>query len=258
MTSAGNRRHQQIGIDRLVRLEWLERTALLAVAGNERSTIKKRLREILEGAFPSSDADVRGSLDKTMTILVKIWVCPPTYLNPLLHYAWELFSRMPRERHIVLHWGMTMAVYPFWGAVAAYGGRLLRLQGTAAASQVQRRVREQYGERETVSRRVRYVLRSFIDWGVLKETAQKGVYVQGLSCDVDQVDLIAWLTDAFLHAHPGGAAPLKAIIESPSLFPFRIRSISAAQLTATSDRLDIVRHGLDQDLIMLRRSFNSF
>jgi hypothetical protein len=44
---------------------------------------------------------------------------------------------------------------------------------------VQRRVREQYGERETVSRRVHYVLRSFVDWGGLKETAEKGVYENG-------------------------------------------------------------------------------
>ena len=35
-----------------------------------------------------------------------------------------------------------MAVYPFFGTVATVVGRLLRLQGTAGASQVQRRIRE--------------------------------------------------------------------------------------------------------------------
>jgi len=52
----------------------------------------------------------------------------------------------------------------------------LRLQGSAAAAHVQRRVREQYGERETVSRAARRVLRSYLDWGVLQETGAKGVY----------------------------------------------------------------------------------
>ena len=69
-----------------------------------------------------------------------------------------------------------MAVYPFWSSVATQVGRLLRLQGSAAAAQVQRRIREQYGERETVARRARYVLRSYLDWGVLQETGAPGVY----------------------------------------------------------------------------------
>ena len=87
---------------------------------------------------------------------------------------------------------MIMAVYPFWGNVAAHVGRLLRLQETAAAGQVQRRVREQYGERETVSRRVRYVLRSFVDWEVLKETPEKGVY-SVVAHEVTREEVIAWL-----------------------------------------------------------------
>ena len=69
---------------------------------------------------------------------------------------------------------MALAAYPFWGAVAAQTGRLLRLQGTVAAAQVQRRIKEGYGERDTVSRAARRVLRSFIDWRVLTDTATKG------------------------------------------------------------------------------------
>ena len=72
-----------------------------------------------------------------------------------------------------------MAVYPFWSGVATQVGRLLRLQGSAAAAHVQRRVREQYGERETVSRAARRVLRSYLDWGVLQETGKKGIYSAG-------------------------------------------------------------------------------
>ncbi len=45
---------------------------------------------------------------------------------------------------------------------------------------------------------------------------------------------------------------LKSVLDSASLFPFRIFPISADHLVAVSDRLDALRHGLDQDLIMLR------
>jgi len=74
---------------------------------------------------------------------------------------------------------MVTAVYPFWSGVAVQVGRLLRHQGPAAAAHIQRRVREQYGEREPVSRAARRVLRSYLDWGVLQETDTKGIYTSG-------------------------------------------------------------------------------
>jgi len=252
MSLRPNHRYSQIGLDRLVRLKWLERTAYLVLAGNEAPAMKAALQEELQGAFLSNSTKIRGSLDKTLTILMKIWVRPPRDLHPLQREGLKLLSHLPREDHIAVHWGMAMAVYPFWGAVAAHVGRLLRLQGTAAASQVQRRVREQYGERETVSRRVRYVLRSFVDWEVLKETSEKGIYTSGLSLHIAHVELIAWLAEAFLHAHPNGSVALGTVLDSTSLFPFRLSPISAAHLVAVSGRLDVLRHGLDQDLIMLR------
>ncbi len=252
MSSRPNRRYNQIGLDRLVRLKWLERTAYLFLAGNEAPAVKTALQEDLQGAFRSSNTKIRGSLDKTITILMKIWVRPPRDLYLLQREGLKLLSHMPREDHIAVHWGMAMAVYPFWGAVAAHVGRLLRLQGTAAASQVQRRVREQYGERETVSRRVRYVLRSFVDWGVLKETSEKGIYTAGLSLAIAQVEVIAWLAEAFLHSQLVKSVALSTFLNSPCLFPFHLPPVSADRLVSLSGRLDVLRHGIDQDLIMLR------
>ena len=251
MSSRTSRRHSQIGIDRLVRLTWLEQTAYLVLAGNDVPAVKTALQEKLQGAFRSSNTNVRGSLDKTITILMKIWVRPPRDLRPLQEEGLRLFSRLPREDHLAIHWGMTMAVYPFWGAVADHVGRLLRLQGTTAASQVQRRLREQYGERETVSRRVRYVLRSFIDWGVLKETSEKGIYSSGSRLTLLDTELIAWLAESVLHSRAGAPLPLQEFTDSTKLFPFILNGISTEQLVV-SKRLDVLRHGLDQDLIMLR------
>lgn len=63
---------------------------------------------------------------------------------------------------------------------------------------------------------------------------------------------IAWLGEAFLHAYPNGSVALRTVLDSTSLFPFRLSPISADYLVAVSGRLDVLRHGLDQDLIMLR------
>jgi len=246
-------RFSQVGIDRFVRLVWFEKTSSLILAGNTAKDVKAILQQDLSGAFRSSRTDVRGSLDKTITILMKVWLAVPAELEPIRTSGLELLQRIPRQDHIAIHWGMVMAVYPFWAGVATQVGRLLKLQSSVTAAQVQRRVREQYGERETVSRRARYALRSFVDWGALQETEKKGIYNAGSALPLDDSHLIAWLVEAALHTRVNGSAPMKDVLQSPSLFPFKIKLIPADSLRIANPRLNIVRHGLDEDLAMLAR-----
>lgn len=245
-------RREQIGLDRLIRLVWLEKTASLLLAGIKRSDLKPTLQEELIPSFRTSRTDVRGSIDKTITILTKVWLTVPTELESLRVEGLELLSCVPQRDRLAIHWGMVTAVYPFWSGVAVQVGRLLRLQGSTASVHVQRRIREECGERETVSRRTRYVLRSYLDWGVLQETGTKGIYTAGTTLAIDDIRLIAWLAEASLHARSTRSAPLRDLLESPSLFPFQLQSITADRLLSLAPRLDCLRHGLDEDLIMLR------
>jgi len=245
-------RYNQVGLYRLLRLEWLERTARLFLAGNEASVVRRSLQEELKDVFSSSNTETRGSLNKTITVLVRVWGLPPRDLYPLQRDGLRLLSSLPPKEHMVIHWGMVMAVYPFWGSVAAQVGRLLRLQGAVVTSQVQRRLREQYGERETVFRRVHYVLRSFVDWGVLNETGKQRIYTAGIAHEVALEEVIAWLAEAVLRSQPNGALPLNSILNSTSLFPFCLRPISGLRLASFSGRLEVLRHGLEEDLLVLR------
>jgi len=247
-------RLKQIGLDRLVRLVWLEKVSTLVLAANDTKTIKSILQDELAGAFRSANKDVRGSLDKTITILLKVWLQPPKNLKTLRDEGLELLKRTSSPERMVIHWGMVSAVYPFWSSVAAQIGRLLKLQGTVTSVQIQRRIREQYGERETVSRRARYIIRSFLDWGVLQETERKGIYKAQKALLIDDIQLTAWLVEAALHARESGAIPLKEMIDSSVLFPFQIVSARAESLVAVSSQLDFLRHGLDEELMMLKKS----
>ena len=60
------------------------------------------------------------------------------------------------------------------------------------------------------------------------------------------------MIEASLHARASGSAPLKDLIDSPSLFPFRIKPVHAESLMAVSSELDLLRHGLDNDLVLLK------
>ena len=249
-----NNRQKQVGFSQRIRLEWLQQTANLVLAGNDKGAVNSSLQELLQDKVSVGGHAVRGNKEKAITILMKIWLNVPRGLDELRSDGLELLKNLPSKDQIAVHWGMAMAVYPFWATVAANTGRLLRLQGTAAAAHVQRRVREQYGERETVSRAARRVIRSFVDWDVLSETSEKGIYSQGRTYFIDDPRLISWLIEASLHARSNGSAAIKNLLDSTSLFPFRLMHLPAEHLVSKSPRLDLLRHGLDDDLVMLRDS----
>jgi hypothetical protein len=117
--------------------------------------------------------------------------------------------------------------------------------------QVQRRLREQLGERETVARAARRILWCFIDWGALQGTKEKGVYHAVPVRSVIDKKLAAWLVEATLLAGSSKVAPLRAVTQAPMLFPFSIGPIGMGDLEEP-DRLEWFRQGLDEEMVMLR------
>jgi hypothetical protein len=130
--------------------------------GHKREEIQTALQDLLRDQLSVGGTTERGNREKAISILLKIWVTVPKELEPFRDDGLAQLNRLPLTDHLPVHWGMTIAVYPFVGVVAEAVGRLIRLQGSCAAVQVQRRVREQLGERETMARAARRVLRCFI------------------------------------------------------------------------------------------------
>src|SRR3954451_13497275 len=122
-------RRMQTGFNRRIALPWLERTAQLALAGASRADAAATLDDVLMDRLAVGGSGPGNAREKTINILLKIWVNPPVALVPLRDDGLRLLQRLPRQHHLAIHWGMTMAVYPFFGLVADVVGRLLRLQG---------------------------------------------------------------------------------------------------------------------------------
>ena len=87
-----------------------------------------------------------------------------------------------------------------------------------------------------------------------KGMLEKGIYSQGRIYSIDDPRLISWLIEASLHARSNGSAAIKDLLDSPSIFPFHLMRVSVEHLVSMSPRLDLLRHGLDQDLIILREA----
>ncbi len=240
-----------VGFSQRIQLAWLEKTSNLTLAGNTPEQIKAALDETLRDKL-SVGSDARaGNRVKSISILMNIWATGPEKLKPLQSEGLALLSCLPREAHLPVHWGMSMATYPFFGTVAETAGRLLRLQGDLTSAQTQRRLREQFGERETVFRAAQRILRCFVDWGVLQDSPQKGMYVPAPARPIEDRQLAAWMIEAVLRASGSSYSTLSAIGQSPMLFPFVLPALNLGVLQI-NERLDSHRQGLDEDVITLR------
>jgi len=241
-------RNNEVGFSQRIQLEWLEYTSELASRGYGAGEISEALQHLLRDRLSVGGTGDRTNRDKAITILMRTWVNVPRHIGLLRDDGLQLLRRLPLKDHLAVHWGMCTAVYPFWGQVAEVTGRLLRLQGVVTANLVQRRLREQMGERETVSRAARRVLRSFIDWQVLSETDRKGVYQAPRSEEVRDRQLAAWLVDAIFFARGGTSVPMDELVHSPCLFPFNIEK-SLLMFRTGSGRLEATRQGLDDEVL---------
>lgn len=241
----------EIGFSQRVRVEWLEYAAELVMIGKNPKEVQGALQEMLRDQLSVGGSAQRGNREKAITIIMKTWSSVSKELEPLRDEALGLLRVLPRQEHLVLHWGMCSATYPFWAAVADVTGRLLRLQHEAAASQIQRRVKEQYGERETVARAARRVIRAFGDWGVLAEGDKKGVYLPGRTISSKNAALALWMLEAILHAIPSGSLTLDSVRQLPSMFPFELTWPRVNAIDA-SPRLQVWRQGMADDIVELR------
>ena len=243
------KRRGQIGFSQRIRLDWLEYTSNLVLAGNSREEIVAALSERLRERLSVGNQPERGSRDKAITILMNVWVTVPTELQSLRDQGLDYLRRRDPGDRMLVHWCMCTAVYPFFGTVAEAVGRLLRLQGIAGAAQVQRRLRERFGERETVARAARRILRAYIDWGVLQETNEKGLYRGTAKHVVDDLSLAVWTIKALLFALGDSPRSASTLLRGPLLFPFDMTLPSMRDLEAC-EALEISRHGFDQEVLL--------
>lgn len=217
-----SKRHDAIGIKQTIRLEWLEKTVNLLLAGLDGKSIRRELHALLTSCKGDGSIEERGETSRTqvVNILMKIWVGPEPELVVFRDAALSLLRENPAGSPAI-HWAMISAAYPFWFNVARQTGRLLNLQDQVTRQQITHRLKEQYGDRQTVSRSSRYVVRSFVAWGVLKDSEPRGRYEKTPPLPVSDQDLVILLLEAALRSMPEGKGTLNMLLNAPSFFSFQ-------------------------------------
>lgn len=245
---------QTVGFDRDIRLAWLDATAEAVAQGLGVSEVRARLDAVLTGVVPGEG--VHSSRGKTETVLLRIWLNTPVPLHSFRQEALALFPHADPTDRLALQWGMTLVAYPFFADMVATIGRLGALQGTVSRQQIRRRITEMWGERTTIERAWPRAIATLLNWKVIERTHERDVYRIAEPVAVADQRVRRWLLEAHYIARGDGSIPFVDLVHGPALFPFRL-SLSAYDLR-NHPRLDVVRLGLDEDVVVRKdRSYPS-
>lgn len=247
-------RHDSIGVKQVIPYEWIRKTTRLMLAGLSAKEIRQELHAALSAAGRQVQSGERSAWTRTFLVnnLMAIWPSPAAELTAFRDRALRTLRDHP-DQELAIHWAMISSVYPFWFNTARQTGRLLNLQAQTTQAQIVNRLKEQYGDRQTVSRYARFVVRSFVDWGVLKDTGFAGSYQKAEPIVITSRDLTVLLLEAALLATPDGKAPLNALLGSPAFFPFHLPAMRGESFIDDSGCLKLVRYGLDDELLTIEK-----
>ena len=247
------KRYEAISIRQAVRFEWMQKAANLLLAGLEAKTIRQELHEFLADRKGNGSEGERSDQTRTFVVknLMKIWDSPDPELIPFRDASLAFLRENP-SMALAVHWGMISAAYPFWFNVARQTDRLLALQDQMTQTQIINRLKEQYGDRQTVSRYARVVIRSFVAWGALKDSEAKGCYEKAASVNITEPNLAILMFESALLATPEAKGALGLLLNNPAFFPFQLPVLTGDFVSQRSDPIDVVRYGLDDELLKLK------
>lgn len=244
-------RTQKIGIQRELDLRWMKFAQRLHTSGVSRRECRQQIYEYLDTAPGFDSTPTQQTKIYVANLLVKSWLFPEPDVVALRDTAAGLLEESRCDSR-ACHWALIGAAYPFWLSVARVVGRLLFLQDSVTQPQIFSRLAEQYGDRQTVSRRARYVIRSFVRWEVLRDTAIPGTYSRGNLFRIDQPGVHGLLIEALLKSGLGGKVEFGQLSSSPSLFPFLLHDCSAEQVLALNNRIAGERYAFNDLLVSVK------
>jgi len=246
------KRHEKLGIKQTIQITWMNQTVQMILAGMPASEIRKNLDHFLSTQKQSGGAGERGGKTYGMALgILASWFAPDKNLISFRDSVLECARTLPSNQWLPLHWSIISASYPFWWNVAMQVGRLLNLQDQVTQPQIFDRIKEQYGDRETVARNARYAVRSFVGWGVLKDTDTRGSYKKAVPVSVYDQKCATLMFEAALYANPEGKGALGLLMNNPAFFPFQLPAMTGDIISQNGDRIDVVRYGLDDEFLIL-------
>lgn len=241
-------RFTKLGIKQTIQLSWMDRVVKMMLSGMTEQQIRQDLDEFLSTQKQSGGVGERGKVSYTMAIsILACWFAPAPDLKDFRDRLLLEAGKRPQKEWLALHWAIISATYPFWLSLARQVGRLFNLQDQISQPQIFNRLKEQYGDRETVARNARYAVRSMVAWGVIKDSAKLGVYEPVQKVQLDK-QLALLLLESTLSAGNGVKLSISSFTSDPANFVFNMPLLNMYDL-AHQQVLSVQKNGLIDEMV---------
>ena len=225
-----------IGLDRELKLRWMDVGAGLAQVERDKLNLRARLMEALAADIPAYYVRV-----KTCTVLIRTWWMVPAEQVELRERAFDLLKTVAPGQRLATHWGMLLLAYPFFREVVSAIGRAAAMQETVNRGQASRKIIETWGERTTVKRSILRVFQTLTGWNILvSSNGTQDTFRTAPSQLISDVSLALWMAEVIIHAR-GTAVSFSVLAQPPEYFPFRL-GLTLADITQ-SGRFETFREG---------------
>ena len=241
-----------IGIKQVIRYEWMSYTVNLLKSGLTKEEIRKELENYLfkrKGNCKIADR-AEYTMSLAVTLLMNIWITPKSELIGFRDRLLEIIDLENNEP--VCHWAMISSVYPFWFNVSYIFVSLFRLQDNIKKSQIMSRIYEILGERNTVERCSRYVIRSFVSWDIIRDNEKAGFYQKGKTIHISDINLTCLLIETILNAVPEKRIALSVILNNPAFFNYILPSLSGSKIINADQNLCIEQFSMNDEFISFK------
>jgi len=239
-----NNKKPLVGFDRYVEKQWLDEAARLVGDGRSLPEINALLDQFL---LPSIGGET--SRRKTKNILTATWAKSFPEEAVFKNQAVELFKVANKEEQLAIHYGMSVATYPYFLSLSKILGRLFKLQDEVTTAEFNRRVVENLGDRETIKRAAARYLQSLIQWRILESTG-KSVVRPANKMPIHNGTLVTWLYASLLFSSDKDRLSVDDITSNPAWFPFEIAH--GCFNVNESEIVEVVHQGVGSTLVALK------
>lgn len=234
-----------VGFDQKVLLHHLDFTA-----NHTKKYSRKDMYEVLDG-YLRNDITGAKSRKNAVTMLMKIWYLVDKDLIHIRDKVLEVLPTLTKEERLLVHWGMTLAAYPFFKDAAQELGKLFQLQDTVPSTVIGKRMKEEYGDRRRVEVATSAVLMSIKAWGILIPSKNRSYQLPD-KIYISNPMLQVFIIQTLLYILENTALQLDIVHNHSMFFPFAY-DFNLSELRQCEE-ITLHRQGVDTLIVECKRS----
>lgn len=222
-----------VTFSRNLNIDWLNAVAEYRQAGKTREEAAEALNALVGSKIVSKD-----NIRKSRTLLLSIWYDnDPWFLST----AEKTCRDLPRYQWLPVHWALMLLKFPIFHDVCDIVGKLLDYKESISITQIQQRVFEKWGARNTMLHTLPKIIQTLKDIQALDTGEMKGTY-KAHAWKVSDVQAATLLVAALLVSRDHQQMTWNALSQDPAIFPFEFTQVGQADI-AVCERLRLEKSG---------------